>query len=228
MNFCELTRTRPDAATADGVAYPVTAQVHAFDDRSVLETPAAQGDQVRLARARSLAGAPVAVSPITLRPRFNAVAKEVAEADDALPESTSTCASERRSARPTRSRSIARSCAAAGAGLLTLFRLARLGGARRAPGRSAPPRPLRVRAPRGVPRGRGVFRALAGLHGAPLRACAIAAPLDTAAIALVRADGGTRVVVANLAEDERELRASIDGAERAARVGPRAVAILDQ
>ena len=225
MHFCELNRTRPDAATADGVAYPVTAQVHAFDDRSVLETPAAQGDQVRLAREIS-AGAPVAVSPITLRPRFNAVAiEEVAEADDVLPshvdprQRAPLCAAYALA-------SIA-SCAAAGAGSLTLFRLVGWEGLAERP--AGPRRPdLFASAPREEFPVAGVFRALAGLHGAPLRACAIAAPLDTAAIALVRADGGTRVVVANLAEDERELRVSIDGAERAARVGPRAVAILDQ
>jgi hypothetical protein len=47
--------------------------VHAFDDRSLMETLAAQGQTVR--GARRLAGnVPIAVTPVTLKPRFNAVA----------------------------------------------------------------------------------------------------------------------------------------------------------
>jgi hypothetical protein len=66
--FTELNRERPDVGAADAIVYSVCATVHAEDDISVAETPAAQGDTVRSARA--LFGRPVAVSPVTFRPRF--------------------------------------------------------------------------------------------------------------------------------------------------------------
>ena len=51
MYFCELNRTRPDVERMDGVFWSMNPQVHAFDDLSVMETPEAQGEQVRTARA---------------------------------------------------------------------------------------------------------------------------------------------------------------------------------
>lgn len=88
MNFCQLNRTPPETAAMDGVFYPVVAQVHAFDDLSLVETPAAQAATVRT--ARSLANElPIAVSPITLRPRFNpnTTGPERKRAPDELPDS---------------------------------------------------------------------------------------------------------------------------------------------
>ena len=68
--FAELNRARPALAGADGVAYSVNPQVHAFDDESLMETPEAQAATV--ASARRLYGSlPIWVSPLTLRPRFN-------------------------------------------------------------------------------------------------------------------------------------------------------------
>jgi hypothetical protein len=78
MNFCELNRTRPQAAEMDAVFYSIVAQIHAFDDLSVVETLEAQGETVRSARALA-DGRPVHVSPITLARRYNAHAT-VAEA----------------------------------------------------------------------------------------------------------------------------------------------------
>jgi hypothetical protein len=71
MYFCELNRTRPDAGAMDVVAWSVNPQVHAFDDRSIMETPAAQAETVRTARSFS-GPVPLAVTPVTLKPRFNA------------------------------------------------------------------------------------------------------------------------------------------------------------
>jgi D-apionolactonase len=65
--FTELNRERPDLADVDAVAYSVCATVHADDDTSVRETPAAQADTVR--SAISLFGLPVVVGPVTIRPR---------------------------------------------------------------------------------------------------------------------------------------------------------------
>ena len=223
MNLCELNRTPPGPG-ADGVAYPVAAQVHAFDDRSVLETPGAQADQV--ATARELAGgAPVAVGPITLRPRFNAVATEETAVDEsALPASVDARQREPLCAAFALA-SIAR-CAGAGAASLTLFRLTGAEGLAERPGGSRRP-DLFPSAPGEEFPVAGVFRALAGLCGAPLRACLPADPLATAALALEH-DGATRIVVANLAEQPRRVRVLLDGAEHAVAVGPRAVAVLEQ
>ena len=70
-HFTELNRADLPTADLDALAYPITPQVHAFDDASILETIAAQGLTVR--DARLIGGKrPIHVGPITLRPRFNA------------------------------------------------------------------------------------------------------------------------------------------------------------
>lgn len=72
-NFAELNRASLPLTDIDFVSFAVTPQVHAFDDESVMRTLLVQ-DQV-LTQATELArGKPVAVGPVTLRPRFNAVA----------------------------------------------------------------------------------------------------------------------------------------------------------
>jgi hypothetical protein len=72
-NFCELNRYRPQPAAGDGIAYAITPQIHAFDERSIAENLAGQAETVLTARAFT-AEAPVVVSPVTLKQRFNAVA----------------------------------------------------------------------------------------------------------------------------------------------------------
>jgi hypothetical protein len=69
-DFAELNRDRPTIDSWDGVAYSINPQVHAFDERSLVETLATQATTV--ATTRSFAGStPVIVSPVTLRQRFN-------------------------------------------------------------------------------------------------------------------------------------------------------------
>jgi D-apionolactonase len=71
--FNELNRHRLVPPGADGLAWSVNPQVHAFDDLSLMENLQAQPDTV--VTARSFApDAQLFVTPITLRPRFNAVA----------------------------------------------------------------------------------------------------------------------------------------------------------
>jgi len=54
----------------DAVCYSANPQVHAFDNLSLVEALAGQAYTVT--SARSFCGSrPVAVTPITLRPRFN-------------------------------------------------------------------------------------------------------------------------------------------------------------
>ena len=76
-NFCELNREqalgRLGIEAADFLFWSINPQVHAVDSWSVMETIEAQGATVRTARA--FAGdRPLAVSPLTLKQRFNPVA----------------------------------------------------------------------------------------------------------------------------------------------------------
>jgi D-apionolactonase len=85
--FTELNRGRPNIDVADGVCYSINPQVHAFDNRSLVETLAAHGETV--ASARQFSGMlPLAVSPVTLKPRFNpnATAAAVEPPPGTLPE----------------------------------------------------------------------------------------------------------------------------------------------
>jgi D-apionolactonase len=69
--FAELNRDRPDPGSADGFSFSANPQVHAADDRSLTETPGSFLDMLRAARG-FLGDRPIAVSPVTLLPRFNA------------------------------------------------------------------------------------------------------------------------------------------------------------
>jgi hypothetical protein len=85
-NFTELNRAHPPIDAFDLLCYAITPQVHAFDNASLAETLAAQA--VTVASARQFAGGlPLAITPITLRPRFNpnATAPESAPAAGELP-----------------------------------------------------------------------------------------------------------------------------------------------
>jgi hypothetical protein len=85
-NFTELNRARPPISALDLLCYSINPQVHAFDNGSLAETLAAQA--VTVASARQFAGElPLAITPITLLPRFNpnATAPESAPAPGELP-----------------------------------------------------------------------------------------------------------------------------------------------
>lgn len=74
-NFAELNRQPPDIAVMDGVSYTINPQVHARDERSLIEGIEAQRDTV--VAARHFCGAlPICISSVTLRPPFNAAARE--------------------------------------------------------------------------------------------------------------------------------------------------------
>ena len=68
--FTELNRERPPVEVADFVCYSVNPQVHAFDNASLVETLETQGQTVKSTR-QFAGGLPIAVTPVTLRPRFN-------------------------------------------------------------------------------------------------------------------------------------------------------------
>lgn len=63
--FAELNRIRPEAPCV--VSFPLNPQVHAFDNRSLVENLEGQAHAVRT--ACSFSGRPVVVSPVTLRRR---------------------------------------------------------------------------------------------------------------------------------------------------------------
>ena len=72
-NFAEANRHRFPQNTVEALCFPINPQVHAFDNASLTETLQIQPQLVE--SARQFAGeVPILVTPVTLKPRFNAVA----------------------------------------------------------------------------------------------------------------------------------------------------------
>jgi D-apionolactonase len=177
MYFCELNRTWPQTAAMDGVFWSVNAQVHAFDDVSVLETPEALGEQVRAAHALA-SEKPLFVGPVALARRYNVNATDDSD-DDAA-----------RASDPRQRALIGAAWTAA-----TVKHLAEQG--------ASSVTYFETTGPRGVVADGAplpLFHALAdaaGLKGGEVLACETTRPLDVAALA-VRYDGGITLLVANL------------------------------
>ncbi len=74
-NFTELNRNRLSTDKVDFISYSVHPQVHAFDNRSMVETLDTQGNTVQTARTFS-DSVPIHVSPVTLRQRINPYAHD--------------------------------------------------------------------------------------------------------------------------------------------------------
>ncbi len=68
--FADLNRSRPETGVAEWVCFSLNPQVHAFDNDSLVQTFDGQQDMLETACSFS-GGVPIAVTPITLRPRFN-------------------------------------------------------------------------------------------------------------------------------------------------------------
>jgi hypothetical protein len=71
--FTELNRNRPSVSALDLVCYSMNPQAHAFDNTSMVETLEAQASTVESAR-QFMGGLPIAITPITLKARFNPAA----------------------------------------------------------------------------------------------------------------------------------------------------------
>lgn len=71
-NFNELNRNRPSQAAAAGLVWAMNPQVHASDELSLVENLEAQSETVTTARSFA-PGLSLHVSPVTMRPRYNAV-----------------------------------------------------------------------------------------------------------------------------------------------------------
>lgn len=74
-DFTELNRARPVVGALDVVGYAVNPQVHAFDNLSMVETLETQAATVDSAH-QFIGGVPIAITPITLKQRFNPVASQ--------------------------------------------------------------------------------------------------------------------------------------------------------
>ncbi|MFC3798507.1 hypothetical protein [Cohnella sp. GCM10012308] len=67
--YAEFNRAALPLTDMELAAYTINPQVHAFDDRSLMETPAAQRETALDAAAKS--GKPLCIGPITFKPRLN-------------------------------------------------------------------------------------------------------------------------------------------------------------
>ncbi len=68
--FAELNRNRPSVNVTDTICYSINPQVHATDNDTLIESLAAQAATVESVR-QFIGNASLAISPITLKPRFN-------------------------------------------------------------------------------------------------------------------------------------------------------------
>jgi hypothetical protein len=68
--FAELNRNRSDVDGIDGLCFSINPQVHAYDDKSLMENLEALKDVIESAKVFS-DGKGLYISPITLRPRYN-------------------------------------------------------------------------------------------------------------------------------------------------------------
>lgn len=192
--FADLNRTRPDVDGLDGVAYSVNPQFHDCDDVTVMENAAAQGATVRTAAAIA-PGVPVAVSPVTLRPRsvpWRDPGPLPADVDvrQALPFAAAwTVAS-------------LQHLVEAGAAALTYYEL--VGWRGLVEREQGPPDPEHFpSAPGQAFPLHAVFAHLAGWQAAAVHRVVLADERRTAGLALAR-DGRLRVVVANLTGEPAE------------------------
>ncbi len=81
--FAPLNRLRPDTTALDFVSYGVSPQVHASDDRSIIEN--LDGQPWTVLTAKSFSDVDVVVSPIMLRPWSNPIATEPYPASPGAP-----------------------------------------------------------------------------------------------------------------------------------------------
>jgi hypothetical protein len=218
--FNELNRHRVPLGRADGLAWSVNPQIHAFDELSLTENLQAQPDTA--ATARSFApGARLFVTPVTLRPRFNAVATT----DDELPSRGLPWQVDPR--QPSLFAAVwtlGSVAALSGAGVdgLTYYDAVGPRGVIESPEGSPDAEAFRSRPDTAYPLAL-VLADLCGLEGAEIRHVAGLDPAGLTALA-VSGDGGTVVMLGNLTRDTQQVRVRVP-ADTAGRVRLR---LLDQ
>jgi hypothetical protein len=200
-NYTELNRNRPPEGALDLLAYAITPQVHAFDNASLVETLTTQPVTVESARAFA-GGRPIAVGPVTLKPRLNpaATGPEPPPPPGALPREVDPRQMSLFGAGWTLG-SIA-ALAAAGAASVTYYQTTGwLGVMETAEGSPLPAAFISV--PGGVYPVYHVFRAVGDLAAGEVLAARVSDPLRLAALAL-RSQGRQRLLVANLGPEAAE------------------------
>jgi hypothetical protein len=87
-NFAELNRAWPDTTSMDALSFTINPQVHATDERSLIEALEPQEATIQTARA-ACGPLPICVSSVTLKPPFNQAAteEEVPPSPDEIPPS---------------------------------------------------------------------------------------------------------------------------------------------
>ncbi|MGH3737385.1 MAG: hypothetical protein ACRDT6_17510 [Micromonosporaceae bacterium] len=201
-NFADLNRTVLPLALLDVVTYAINPQVHAFDERSIMETLEGQTATVNSAR-RLAGGLPLVVGPVTLRPRFNPVATGIQAPPP--PGELPPTVDPRQAAAFTAAWTVGSVAALASAQELTYFETAGWRGlfARRDPALAHP----------GFPAAPGsvfpVHRALAGLAAMSGRPRFATEGGNGRLAAIAVADtGGVEVLLANLTPEEMPARIS--------------------
>ena len=198
LYFAELNRSRPNTAGLDAVAYAINPQVHASDERSLVENIEPQRDTVTT--ARTFCGSlPLVVGPVTLKPRFNpdAVGPEPAPRPGELPSAVDPRQMSLFAAAWTVG-SI-KQLAEAGAASVTYYETTGWRGIKETD-RGSPNPDLFLSTPGLVFPVYHVFADIAGLKTAELIACASTDPLRVQGLAL--SDGkNIHLLVANLTAD---------------------------
>ena len=221
--FNELNRHRIPPGPADGLAWSVNPQIHAFDDMSLMENLQAQ--PATIATARLFApGTALYVTPITLRPRFNAVAVTDTEfADGGLPWQVDV----RQPALFGAAWTLGSVAALAGAGAdgLTYYDTVGPAGVIESPAGSPSPAEFFSRPDTPYPLA-VVLADCCSLTGGRVREVIGVDPARLAVIAV--SDGGaTTVLLANLTADAHDVRVELTGGS-AGRDGPARLRVLDE
>ena len=201
--FTEINRTRPEHATWDGICYSITPQIHAFTDVDVVENLDAQAETVRSARAFAGDGA-VVVSPITMRRRvnFHAAGDPPPDVLGELPDSVDVRQSSLLGAAWTAGS--LKYVAEAGASSVTYYETTGWRGVLERAWGSELPDAFRSAAGEAFP----LYHPLAdGIEweGAEVLACESSDVLAAVGFAVRSEEGGTRLLVANLAPREQEI-----------------------
>lgn len=195
--FVEINRDRPDLSAMDGVAYSLNPQVHAADDRSLVENLAVQGDMVRFLHRLSPA-TPVHVSPLTLIGRTGPFPAGPPEADG-LPGAVDVRQASLLAAAWTVGS--LKHLAEGGAASITSYETTGWRGLIETERGSPSPFPS---SPGETFPAYHVLAELAGLTGTPVLAARSSDPLAVEALALAAASG-LRVLVANLTAETQEV-----------------------
>ena len=201
--FTEINRTRPEHGTWDGICYSITPQIHAFTDVDVVENLDAQAETVRSARA--IAGdKAVVVSPITMRRRvnFHAAGDPPPDVPGELPDSVDVRQSSLLGAAWTAGS--VKYVAEAGASSVTYYETTGWRGVLERAAGSELPDAFRSAAGEVFP----LYHPLADAtewEGAEVLACESSDVLAAVGLAVRTPDGGTRLLVANLAPREQDV-----------------------